>query len=131
MEHIKSLDVNNTGIKRDVAIIMEAKDGSIFYVDIASLGPIDKGRLKAALTSPGSKSMPLWQVLSTMTLNNGLNALDYFHTNFVKKIGGKGKKGQAGLEAVKANGVGKMIGSEYTDPSSATQDPTKAGSIAQ
>ena len=83
MEHIRSLDVNNTGIKRDVAVIMEAKDGSIFYVDVASLGPIDKGRLKAALNSPGSKTMPLWQVLSTMTLNNGLNALDYFHTNFI------------------------------------------------
>jgi hypothetical protein len=121
IEHVKFLDVKNDGTKREVAILKAWDSGDIHYIDIPSLGPIDKARLKAALNSPSAKTMPLWEVLSGITLNNGINALDFFHSNHAKVIKGADKEGKVhgGLDRVSDAGVGKMIGSDFVNPAEA------------
>lgn len=130
MKHIEFLDVLKNGTKREVAIVKRWDDGTIHYIDVPALSPLDKSRLKAALQSPGAKSMPLWEVLSAITLNNGINALDFFHANHVKVIKGADKDGivSGGLESVgNQQGVGKMIGSDFTNPAEATPEMEKNG----
>ena len=134
LKHIEYLDIRKDGTKREVAIVKRWEDGTIHYIDVPSLSPIDKSRLKAALNSPGAKSMPLWEVLSTITLNNGINALDFFHANHVKVIKGATKDGiiTGGLESAKdMAGVGKMIGADFTNPAEATPEMEKGGPKAK
>lgn len=133
INHIDYLDVRKDGTKREVAIVKRWADGTIHYIDVPSLSPIDKSRLKAALAMPAAKTMPLWEVLSTITLNNGINALDYFHSNHIKVIKGTDKDGKitGGLDSVDTTGVGSMIGSEFTNPAEATPEMEKTGPKAK
>ena len=126
LNHIYNFDINGDGRLREVAIVkmMKVADGSIqsvYYIDVQLLDQVDKGRIKQAITSIHANKYELWDLLSQMTLNNGKNALDYFH-QLVRAVHGPGAVNTqmgGGLMAVKAEGSA-MVGAEFSDPGSAS-----------
>ena len=126
LNHIYFFDVTGDGRLREVAVVRAVKnpDGtvrSVYYIDVALMDQVDKGRMKGIITSRHADKYELWDLLSQNTLNNGKNALDYFH-QMVKVEHGRGAVntsmgGGLGGVAVESS---QMIGSEFTDPTSAS-----------
>lgn len=77
--HVRWLDLGGNGVMKECAIMKEDGIGNIYYIEIGSMDNIDKGRLVKILTNRNSQSFELWDLMSQMTLNNGVNALTYFH----------------------------------------------------
>lgn len=132
LNHIYNFDIKGDGRFREVAVIKMAKnaDGavtSVYYIDVALLDNVDKGRIKQAVTSIHANKYELWDLLSQMTLNNGKNALDYFH-QLVRSEHGPGALNTAmggGLLNVKPES-NQMIGAEFSDPTSAALETQAA-----
>lgn len=119
--HVFLVDVADNGALREVAVVKEEANGTIYYVDIASLDNFDKGRLKSLVTSQHADKYPLWDLMSQATLSNGKNALDYFH-QLVKVKQAPGSVNTAlggGLAGVMPQN-NSMVGSGFTDPTSGT-----------
>jgi hypothetical protein len=126
MNHIFFFDTENDGRLREVAVVKAARtpDGSVqsvYYIDIALLDNVDKGRLKGLVTGQHADKYELWDLMSQSTLNNGKNALDYFH-QLVKTVHGPGATNTSlggGLAGVKVEGT-TMVGAEFGDPAGAS-----------
>lgn len=128
MNHIVYFDLLDDGRLREVALVkMDRNEDktvrSVYYIDIALLDNIDKGRLKAIVTNTHSDKYELWDLLAQNTLSNGKNALDYFHqlTRVVHGQGAVNTGFQGGLAGIKPE-AGMIIGSEFSDPKSASLD---------
>lgn len=124
MPHVELLDIDGSGMLKEIAIVKRDDDGSIHYLDIATMPQIDKGRLKKILSSPHADKYPLWDLMSQSTLSNGLNALDFFHNNFVKikrPIGAKISTGQNSILNV-VPATESVIGSEFANPAEVQLD---------
>ena len=83
--HTKWLDLKDNGVMIECAILKEDSFGNIYYIEIPNLDHIDKTRLSRMLHSRNAKNFELWDLMSQVTLNNGINALEYFH-QLVKMI---------------------------------------------
>lgn len=126
MNHIFFFDSEGDGRLREVAVVKAAKasDGtvqSVYYIDIALLDNVDKGRLKGLVTGQHADKYELWDLMSQQSLNNGKNALDYFH-QLVRTVHGPGATNTSlggGLAGVKIEGTA-MVGSEFGDPAGAS-----------
>lgn len=126
MNHIFFFDIEGDGRLREVAVVKAAKahDGtvqSVYYIDIALLDNVDKGRLKGLVTGQHADKYELWDLMSQQQLNNGKNALDYFH-QLVRNVHGPGATNTSlggGLAGVKVES-NSMVGAEFTDPQGAT-----------
>lgn len=117
MRHVYLIEWNDDGILKEIAVVMETEDGTIFGIDVEKLHPIDKGRLKKIVTSVHADKYPLWELMSQAKLNNGMNALDFFHANYVKVKRPKGSVLGGGLATVAIDADdGTMIGSQFSDP---------------
>lgn len=92
LPHIRNVDIDDSGLLTEVAIVKEIDDGTIHYINISNLADIEKARLKKILLSPHADKYALWELLSQATLSNGMNALDFFHYNFIKVKRAKGSK---------------------------------------
>jgi len=77
--HVKWLDLKNNNILVECAILKEDGFGNIYYLEVPNLDQIDKQRLVRILTNRNSPNFELWDLMSQVTLNNGMNALEYFH----------------------------------------------------
>jgi len=123
LPHIFRVDIDDSGLLQEVAIVKEEEDGTIYYIQIATLHNIDKQRLKKIVTSVHANKYPLWELLSQARLSNGMNALDFFHYNCVKTKRPKGAlASRDSLVSVKGNVSDEMIGSDYSNPAEATLD---------
>ena len=126
LNHIFFFDTEGDGRLREVAVVKAAKthDGSIqsvYYIDIALLDNVDKGRLKGLVTGTHADKYELWDLMSQSSLNNGKNALDYFH-QLVRTVHGPGATNTSlggGLSGVRVEGTA-MVGSEFGDPAGAS-----------
>lgn len=117
LKHVYLIDWNDDGLLKEIAVVMETPDGTIFGIDVDKLHPIDKGRLKKVVMSVHADKYPLWELLSQGRLNNGMNALDFFHANYVKVKRPRGAIVGGGLASVQINvDDGVMIGSSFSDP---------------
>lgn len=117
LRHVWLMDVNDDGLLKEIAIVMETQEGTVFYIEIDRLHPIDKARLKKVISSVHADKYPLWELLSQGRLNNGMNALDFFHSNYVKVKRPRGAVIGGGLASVELDlDDGKMIGSSFSDP---------------
>ena len=116
LKHIFLIDWNDDGLLKEIAVVMEAPDGSIYGIEVDKLHPIDKARLKKFIVSVHADKYPLWELLSQGQLNNGLNPLDFFHMNYVKIKRPRGAILGGGLATVDVYGSDKIIGSEFSDP---------------
>lgn len=115
--HVKLIDWNDDGLLKEIAVVMETEDGTIFGIEVDKLHPIDKARLKRVITSVHADKYPLWELLSQGKLNNGLNALDFFHQNYVKVKRPRGAVIGGGFASVQLDlDDGKQIGSTFSDP---------------
>lgn len=116
LRHVYLIDWNDDGLLKEIAVVMEAPDGSIYGIEVDKLHPIDKARLKKFIVSVHADKYPLWELLSQGQLNNGLNPLDFFHMNYVKIKRPRGAILGGGLATVDVYGSDKIIGSEFSDP---------------
>jgi hypothetical protein len=120
LQHVYLIDWNDDGILKEIAVVLEAPDGSIYGIEVDKLHNIDKSRLKKFLVSVHADKYPLWQLLSQGRLDNGLNPLDFFHSNYVKVKRPRGAVMGGGLASVEVYKDFKMIGSEFADPTGGT-----------
>jgi hypothetical protein len=125
--HIEYIDVNDDGVLEEVAVVKKWEDGSLSYILVSSLGAIDKARLLKIVTSGHSSKYELWDLMTQIKLSNGMNALDFFHQNLIKMKRAKGSVSNSLGSALRNTKIlnvenGSMIGSEFTDPSSASLD---------
>jgi hypothetical protein len=114
MHHVWLIDWNDDGILKEIAVVMEAADGTIYGIEVDRLHAIDKARLKKFLVSIHADKYPLWDLLSQGKLNNGVNPLDFFHMNYVKVKRPRGAVLGGGLASVEVYGSDQQIGSEFT-----------------
>jgi len=89
LPHIKWIDLNNNGTLIECAIMREDTHGNIAYIQVNQLDAVDRRRLLKIITSRTAQQFPLWDLLSNITLNNGVNALAYFH-QLVRTISQRG-----------------------------------------
>lgn len=114
LRHVYLIDWNDDGILKEIAVVSEMPDGTIYGIEVDKLHPIDKSRLKKFLVSVHADKYPLWELLSQGKLNNGTNALDFFHMNYVKTKRPRGAVLGGGLASVEVYGSDSQIGSEFT-----------------
>lgn len=114
LHHVFLIDWNDDGILKEIAVVMEAPDGTIYGIDVESLHAIDKARLKKFLVSVHADKYPLWELLSQGKLNNGINPLDFFHMNYVKTKRPRGAILGGGLASVEVYGSDEQIGASFT-----------------
>lgn len=126
LPHIFLCDIDDSGLLKEIMLVKKFKDGSIYYIEIDPLHMIDKGRIKKIVSSQHADKYECWELLSQAKLSNGMNALDFFHSNNVRVKRPKGARASTGgLETIAAYGdTGKMIGSEFVNPAEAMLDPT-------
>jgi len=79
LPHVYWIDLNGDGMFVECAMMREDNLGNIYFFPIGSLDNVDKGRLSRIVSNRNANSFPLWDLMSQITLNNGVNALDYFH----------------------------------------------------
>lgn len=78
--HYVSMDLYGNGIAHDILIVKEDHDnGDVYFIKVSELDSIDQARMRQILTKRNANTMPLWDVMSQVTLKNGENALTYFH----------------------------------------------------
>lgn len=128
--HIQKKDVNGDGIDETIAVVKEWPEGDMSYILVGELGMTDKRRLKAILSSVHADKYPLWQLLGQNKLSNGMNALDFFHRNYIKMYRDPNSTADydfgATLDDVKADDtVNKGIADGFTDPTKASSDGTQ------
>lgn len=126
MPHVFLCDVDDSGLLKEILVVKKTKDGTVYYVDINTLHPIDKSRIKKIISSQHADKYECWELLSQATLSNGINALDFFHNNNVKikrPRGAKAAHGQ-GLADVSAYVSDSVVGSDFVNPAEASLDKT-------
>lgn len=121
LSHVAYEDVNGDGVRREVVIVKRWGDGSYSYIDTQVLDYIDKGRLKAILLSQHADKYEMFELLNMTKLNNGMNALDYFHQlTKIKRVKGSVNVTGGGSSIMDSRPVaGQMPGSEFTNPGEA------------
>lgn len=77
--HCMFLDLHNDGVMHECAIMKEDDAGNVFYFEIAQMDRIDKSRFVRILSDRNVNNFELWDLMAQHTLNNGVNALEYFH----------------------------------------------------
>lgn len=125
LPHVFLCDVDDSGLLKEILLVKKAKDGTVYYVDINTLHPIDKSRIKKIVSSQHADKYECYELLAQATLSNGVNALDFFHSNNVKIKRPKGALAATnqGLASVNAYVSDKMIGSDHVNPAEGSLDP--------
>lgn len=123
--HIEYHDFDNVGRLSEVAIVKRWPNcGSISYIPTESLGRIDKSRLLKLLTQQGAERFALWELLTRTRLNNGINALDFFHpmTKHFRTQDSYGTfSGAVGIEGASHRMADAQIGTSTAVPEDAAQ----------
>lgn len=114
LQHVYLIDWHDDGILKEIALVNETPDGTLYGIEVDKLHPIDKGRLKKFLVSVHADKYPLYELLAQGRLNNGINALDFFHMNYVKVKRPRGAVLGGGLASVEVYGSDRQIGEEFT-----------------
>lgn len=77
--HIEWLDLAGTGVATECAILKKDPSGNVFFFPLNALDLIDKKRLLDIVTNRNAHMYELWDLMSQITMRNGVNALVYFH----------------------------------------------------
>jgi hypothetical protein len=126
LNHVFLIDWHDDGILREIIVVMEDNVGSIYGIEVNRLHPIDKGRLKKVITSIHADKYQLWQLLADSRLPNGMNALDFFHANYVKVKRPRGSIGALSMGTmadVQIAESDKIIGSGFTSGIATAAEP--------
>lgn len=79
LPHVAWIDLKNNGVYTECAIMKQDGLGNVYFVRLTYLDQIDRKRLARILTNRNAQHFELWDLMSNITLNNGVNALEYFH----------------------------------------------------
>ena len=77
--HIEWLDLQKDGTRVEAAVMKRDALGNTYFIRLDSLDNIDKKRLLKIVTNRNAELYELWDLMSNVTLGNGVNALEYFH----------------------------------------------------
>lgn len=77
--HIEWVDLQGDGTLVEVAVIKRDQLDNLYFIKVNSLDDIDKRRLFKIITNRNANLYELWDLMSNVTLGNGVNALEYFH----------------------------------------------------
>lgn len=77
--HVEWIDLHDNGLMVECAIVKRDRRGNIYYVRLDRLDNIDLQRMNDIITNRNAKNYELWDLMSQITLGNGINALIYFH----------------------------------------------------
>ena len=78
--HIAWVDLYNNGVLIEVAVVaLDEKNGDLYFIPIAALDNVDRARLTLIIEKRDAHKYPRWDLMSTTTLKNGVNALEYFN----------------------------------------------------
>lgn len=83
--HIEWLDLQQNGVAQECAILQRSQDGNTIFFTLSALDLIDKKRLLDIVTNRNAHLHELYDLMSSITLRNGVNALIYFH-QFAKML---------------------------------------------
>lgn len=102
--HTRWINLKGDDIMIECAILKEDNFGNLHYIEIPNLDDIDKRRLTKILMDRNVNNFELWDLMGQKTLNNGVNALRYFH-QVVKVISPEGtvmdpREGHVGIGKV-------------------------------
>ncbi len=90
LPHIKWIDLQGDGVLTECAVMNEDRFGNITFIRVNYLDQVDRRRLLKIVSNRNALNFPLWDLMSNITLNNGINALTYFH-QMVEMITARGK----------------------------------------
>ena len=79
LPHTKWIDLKSNGVLVECAVLKKDGFGNMYFIEIPPLDGIDKTRLARILSNRNAPNFELWDLMSQVTLNNGVNALEYFH----------------------------------------------------
>ena len=79
LPHIWWIDLKNDGVFVECAVMSKDNLGNVMYFALNNIDDIDKRRLFRIVSNRNAKHFELYDLMSTLTLNNGVNALVYFH----------------------------------------------------
>ena len=104
LPHIYWIDLKGDGVFVECAVMKKDGLGNVYFFPLKALDSIDKRRLHRILTNRNAVNFELWDLMSNITLNNGVNALTYFH-QLVEMITPSGRtmkpqQGVVGVEGV-------------------------------
>ena len=106
--HIEWIDLKADGVLVECAIMKRDPNGNIYFFPLKFLDGVDKRRLFRIITNRNAAMYELWDLMSNITLGNGVNALEFFH-QFVRVITPSGKIINPGAGTVgAAEGVVQM-----------------------
>jgi len=105
--HVYWIDLKGNGVLTECAVLKTDGFGNTYYIELPMLDGIDKNRIARIVRNRNAPNFALWDLMSQVTLNNGLNALDYFH-QLVKIITPEGvilnpRAGEVGTGKVDTN----------------------------
>ncbi len=106
LPHIFWIDLKQDGVYVECAVMKKDGFGNISYIPLKALDSIDKKRMARIVRNRNAQHFALWDLMSNITLNNGVNALEYFH-QLVHVITPSGRVMRPGLGEV---GVGEGQG---------------------
>jgi hypothetical protein len=87
-KHVKMVDLYNNGILYEVIVIHHnPENDDLFYIRSLDLDSIDSDRMRRILRRRDADRLAMWDLLDSITLNNGVNALQYFHQLVMVRTG--------------------------------------------
>jgi len=118
--HVSWIDLKGNGVLTECAILKEDGFGNTYYIEIPKLDAIDKNRLARIVKNRNAPNFELWDLMSQVTLNNGINALEYFH-QLVKIITTDGvimnpRQGTVGTGVVNTGSAAEMASMNMNAP---------------
>jgi hypothetical protein len=78
-KHYRAMDIYGNGVGYNVLIVKEDTNGDVYFIKEEDLDGVDIRRMQSILSRRDANRVPLWDLMSQVTLKNGMNALDYFH----------------------------------------------------
>lgn len=108
--HLEWLELEG-GVLTECAIMKRTGDGHIWFFPVKPLDMVDKQRLLNILRNRNAELYELWDLMSQITLGNGINALTYFN-QLVKVLTPSGQvlpfgSGQYGAPSALSNPYGE------------------------
>ena len=111
--HIEWIDLQNNNILVECAVMKRDQLGNTYFVRLDAMDNIDKKRLFKIVTNRNAELYELWDLMSNVTLGNGVNALTYFH-QLTKVVTPNGQVMPLSSSVIGVSGTRKVSGAEAT-----------------
>lgn len=88
--HVEWLDLTNNGVLSECVIMKRFGNQDVAFFQTSGLDSIDRHRIVDILKNRNAAQYELWDMMSGVTLGNGVNALEYFQ-QFTKILTNNGQ----------------------------------------